>query len=44
MDVRQLLGGVGEKEENKHVHIKSGHLLKIRVIIIMLRMDAVLPA
>jgi hypothetical protein len=32
MDIQQLLGGVGEKEEYKHVHIKSGHLLKIRVI------------
>ena len=33
MDIRQLRGGVGEKEEYKHVHIKSGHLLKIRVIL-----------
>jgi hypothetical protein len=32
MDIRQLPGGVGEKEEYKHVHIKSGHLLKIRVM------------
>jgi hypothetical protein len=32
MDIRQLLGEVREKEEYKHVHIKSGHLLKIRVI------------
>lgn len=32
VDIRELPGGVGEKEECKHVHIKSGHLLKIRVI------------
>jgi hypothetical protein len=35
MGIRQLPGGVGEKEECKHAHIKSGHLLKIRVIIII---------
>jgi hypothetical protein len=32
MDIRELPGEEWEKEECKHAHIKSGHLLKIRVI------------